>query len=169
MLENYQKKRDFSKTPEPKGAEKKDSESPKLKFVVQKHFASHLHYDFRLEIGDVLKSWAVPKGPSLNPQNKRLAIQTEDHPLEYGDFKGEIPKGEYGAGRVEIWDQGEFIPKINALEQWEKGKIEFQLIGQKLKGSWVLLRFKNEPKNWLIIKMNDEYADLGTEIADAKP
>lgn len=168
MLENYQKKRDFSKTSEPKGIEKK-SHFSKLIFVIQKHFASHLHYDFRLEIKGVLKSWAVPKGPSLNPKNKRLAIQTEDHPLDYKDFKGIIPKGEYGAGKVEIWDQGEFIPEKDAFKQWRNGRLEFQLNGKKIKGKWVLLQFKKDPKNWLWFKINDEYADSGPEITETKP
>ena len=171
MLENYLKKRNFAQTPEPKGVLK--TKNWKLKthysFVVQKHFASHLHYDFRLEIGGVLKSWAIPKGPSLNPQNKRLAIQTEDHPIEYKDFHGEIPTGQYGAGKVEIWDTGEFIPREDPAKQWQKGKIEFELRGKKLKGAWLLLQFKKDPKNWLWFKKKDDWADNGIEITESSP
>ena len=141
-LEQYRKKRRFGITPEPRGETKEQGQH---RFVVQKHQASHLHYDFRLEIANVLKSWAVPKGPPLEPGIRRLAVQVEDHPVEYIDFAGEIPEGEYGAGSVEIWDRGEF--------RWEKqdvDKLEFSLEGKKLSGRYVLIR-TNE-NNWLFFK-----------------
>lgn len=149
-LDSYRKKRNFKKTIEPQGNGEEGLTSNI--FVVQKHHASHLHYDFRLALNGVLKSWAIPKGPSLNPAEKRLAVMTEDHPLEYADFAGVIPKGEYGAGAVEIWDSGTWQP-ISDVNTWlEKRKLEFVLSGKKLKGSWVLIGLKNNPKNWLLIK-----------------
>lgn len=148
-LESYHKKRDFKKTQEPRG-ESGDDESNI--FVVQKHYASHLHYDFRLAMDGVLKSWAVPKGLSDNPGDKRLAVMTEDHPLEYANFAGTIPAGEYGAGKVEIWDSGTWEP-VGNLSDWTKTrKLEFILHGKKLQGAWVLIGLKDEPKNWLLIK-----------------
>ncbi len=151
-LNAYHKRRDFKKTTEPQGAGDSSSDIASDIFVVQKHHARNLHYDFRLAIDGVLKSWAVPKGPGLKPAEKRLAIMTEDHPLEYADFEGVIPEGEYGAGTVEIWDRGHFEP-ISDLATWEqKRKLEFVLHGAKLKGTWVLIGFKNDPKNWLLIK-----------------
>jgi len=163
-LIKYNKKRNFKQTNEPKG---KVSEKSKLRFVVQRHQASHLHYDFRLEIDGVLKSWAVPKGPSLNPAQKRLAVMVEDHPVSYIDFEGDIPKGNYGAGSVQIWDHGSFIPvnkeheKISesaALKNLKNGELKFILKGKKLKGEFVLVRLHNDDKNWLLIKHKDEYA-----------
>lgn len=160
----YNKKRNFKQTDEPAGKKIADS---KMRFVVQRHQASHLHYDFRLELGGVLKSWAVPKGPSMNPAQKRLAVMVEDHPVSYIDFKGIIPKGNYGAGKVEIWDNGKFSPvnsehkKITdkeALQQLKKGELKFSLKGKKLKGEFVLVRLKNDEKNWLLIKHKDEEA-----------
>lgn len=151
-LEAYRKRRDFKKTSEPKGKEKKFSHKKPLIFVVQKHAATHLHYDFRLEINGVLKSWAVPKGPSTNPEDKRLAVMTEDHPLEYAKFAGIIPEGEYGAGTVEIWDKGKWEPVGDPLEGLNKGKLLFKLFGKKLTGEWVLLQFKNDTENWLLKK-----------------
>lgn len=157
----YNKKRNFKQTDEPAG---KNIATGKMRFVVQRHQASHLHYDFRLELGGVLKSWAVPKGPSMNPAQKRLAVMVEDHPVSYIDFKGVIPKGNYGAGKVEIWDNGNFIPlngsrkKITdkqALQQLKKGELKFSVKGRKLKGEFVLVRLKNEEKNWLLIKHKD--------------
>jgi len=149
MLNNHHKKRDFKKTSEPKGKGKSGSKSI---FVVQKHHARSLHYDFRLAMDGVLKSWAVPKGPSKKPADKRLAVLVEDHPLEYAKFEGVIPEGEYGAGKVEIWDSGTWEP-ISNLKDWQKeGKLEFTLHGKKLKGDWVLIQIKNNPKNWLLIK-----------------
>lgn len=153
-LTTYQKKRDFKKTAEPSGDIKKTTAKKNAPiFVVQKHFASHLHYDFRLEIAGVLKSWAVPKGPSLNPADKRLAVMTEDHPLEYAEFAGTIPEGEYGAGEVEIWDHGTWEPLNDAKQGLKEGKLQFKLHGKKLTGEWVLIAFKNNPKNWLLLRV----------------
>src|SRR6266446_3371257 len=142
-LAEYRRKRRFAETPEPRG---KTAHSDDKVFVVQKHDATRLHYDLRLEVGGVLKSWAVPKGPSLNPADKRLAIQVEDHPFEYRKFEGTIPEGNYGAGEVIIWDQGTYEPEgaLPAAEQIERGELKFRLHG------------KNE---WLLIKHRDEYAD----------
>jgi DNA ligase D-like protein (predicted 3'-phosphoesterase) len=143
ILEEYYKKRDFSKTTEPKGI-KAESKDKKI-FVVQKHDASHLHYDLRLEIEGILKSWAIPKTPPEKEGEKRLAVQTEDHPIEYANFEGTIPEGQYGAGTVEIWDKGYFLPeKIGDKE------IIFELNGKKMKGKFALVRFKD--KNWLFFK-----------------
>ena len=170
-LEEYRKKRNFKRTPEPAGREK-SRKSGKPVFVVQKHQATRLHYDFRLEIGGVLASWAVPKGPSLNPADKRLAIRTEDHPIEYADFEGNIPEGEYGAGTVMVWDRGTYEPETagSAAKQLAEGELKFVLHGQRLKGGFVLIR--RNPKsfgsrkreNWLLIKRNDEYADRSWNI-----
>lgn len=175
----YNKKRNFKKTREPKG--RKESSS-KFRFVVQRHQATRLHYDFRLELDGVLKSWAVPKGPSLNPTQKRLAVMVEDHPVSYIGFKGTIPEGNYGAGVVEIWDNGSFQPvnedhepvtERQALQALKKGELKFRLKGKKLKGEFVLVRLKNEEKNWLLIKHRDEFAsnavyDAEEEIATVK-
>jgi bifunctional non-homologous end joining protein LigD len=141
-LKEYQAKRDFKKTPEPKGEEQAGEKS---RFVIQKHQASHLHYDFRLEMDGVLKSWAVPKGVPLEPGVRRLAVQVEDHPVEYIDFSGEIPEGEYGAGTVKIWDEGEFT-----LDKKAPGQLEITLAGEKLSGGYVLIH--TDGKNWLLIK-----------------
>lgn len=154
-LSEYKKKRNFSKTKEPQPI-KKNSKSAKI-FVVQKHYASHLHYDFRLEVGGVLKSWAVPKGLSKSTKDKRLAIQTEDHPLDYATFEGEIPKGEYGAGRVITWDIGTYdnLKKKGSLKSGLKeGYIEIYLHGKRFQGGYALVHFKD--KNWLIIKMSQK-------------
>ena len=128
--------------------------------MVQKHDASHLHYDFRLEIDGVLKSWAVPKGPSMNPADKRLAVMTEDHPMEYANFEGVIPKGQYGGGTVLVWDKGtcEFEEPPSPREQLERGEIKVTLYGEKLRGGFVLIRTPTSKKNWLLIKRRDEYA-----------
>jgi DNA ligase D-like protein (predicted 3'-phosphoesterase) len=149
-LKQYQKKRKFSETSEPRGKEKK-SKSKKLIFVIHRHEASHLHWDLRLELDGVLKSWAVPKEPPKIKNIKRLAIQVEDHPLEYAKFKGVIPEGNYGAGKVEIWDKGNY-----KLKEKTKNKIEFILYGKKLKGNFVLVktRYGNKPeKSWLWFKV----------------
>lgn len=158
-LKEYKAKRNFHKTKEPSGKAIK-SKGTKM-FVVQKHHASHLHYDFRLELDGVLKSWAVPKGPSLNPKDKRLAVEVEDHPIDYANFEGEIPVGEYGGGHVIVWDKGEWIPPENVDEQLKKGHLEFELHGEKLGGEWLLLRTRipgEKKNNWLLIKRDDENA-----------
>src|SRR6266403_1998409 len=159
-LAEYRRKRRFKETPEPRG--KKDRKDEKI-FVIQKHAARRLHYDLRLEVGGVLKSWAVPKGPSLNPGDKRLAIQVEDHPFEYRKFEGTIPEGNYGAGEVIIWDQGTYEPEgpLSAAEQLERGELKFRLYGHKLNGSFVLVKLKHSrgKNEWLLIKHRDEHAD----------
>jgi bifunctional non-homologous end joining protein LigD len=159
-LAEYRRKRRFAETPEPRG--KKARKDEKV-FVIQKHAARRLHYDLRLEVGGVLKSWAVPKGPSLNPGDKRLAVQVEDHPFEYRTFEGTIPEGNYGAGEVIIWDQGTYEPEgtLSAAEQLERGELKFRLHGHKLNGSFVLVKLKrSQAKNeWLLIKHRDEHAD----------
>lgn len=160
-LTEYKRKRDFKKTPEPAG---KLAAARGAKFVVQKHVASRLHYDFRLELDGTLKSWAVPKGPSLDPQVKSLAIQVEDHPLAYADFEGVIPQGEYGGGTVMVWDQGTWSPEgeKDPLAMWKAGKLKFTLAGKKLKGSWALVRMGGRAgeggKNWLLIKHDDRFS-----------
>ena len=161
MLNEYRKKRDFKKTAEPAGDERHHGGD--CAFVVQKHAATHLHYDLRLEVDGVLKSWAVPKGPSLNPGDKRLAMQVEDHPFEYRKFEGSIPKGEYGGGEVIIWDQGTYAPEgaLGTREQLAKGELKFQLHGEKLRGSFVIVKLR-KPGNkneWLLIKHRDAFAD----------
>jgi len=153
-LKEYQQKRRFTKTAEP-APKKKSSRSGKL-FVVQKHRASHLHYDFRLEMDGVLRSWAVPKGPSLDPAVRRLAMAVEDHPIDYADFEGIIPEGEYGGGTVMVWDRGTYIPESQMTSDLGRGELKFTLQGVKLKGSWVLVRTKG--RQWLLIKHRDQYA-----------
>jgi bifunctional non-homologous end joining protein LigD len=164
-LKEYERKRDFAKTPEPAGGKRPRSAS--MRFVVQKHDATRLHYDFRLETPDgVLASWAVPKGPSPNPRDKRLAIQTEDHPLDYIDFEGEIPEGNYGAGTVIVWDTGTYTSSKDVRRQIGEGKITVNLHGSKIKGAYSLVRM-NGGKNWLLTKSRDEYAserDLTEEM-----
>ena len=159
-LAEYRRKRRFAETPEPCG--KKARKDEKV-FVIQKHAARRLHYDLRLEVGGVLKSWAVPKGPSLNPGDKRLAVQVEDHPFEYRKFEGTIPEGNYGAGEVIIWDQGTYEPEgsLSAAEQFERGELKFRLHGHKLNGSFVLVKLKHSrgKNEWLLIKHRDDYAD----------
>jgi bifunctional non-homologous end joining protein LigD len=157
-LERYRKKRDFSKTREPAGA--KQIAGERL-FVVQKHSARRLHYDLRMQFGDTLRSWAVPQGPSLDPKIRRLAVRVEDHPLEYYDFEGPIPKGQYGAGGMIVWDRGTWVPMGDAEADYQKGTIKFRLSGQKLGGGWTLVRIKNDTQNgdnWLLIKERDPYA-----------
>jgi DNA ligase D-like protein (predicted 3'-phosphoesterase) len=170
-LENYRKKRRFSETPEPAGRKGKSARREPT-FVVQKHDATRLHYDFRLEVNGVLKSWAVPKGPSLDPSVKRMAIPTEDHPMEYASFEGVIPKGNYGAGPVIVWDEGTYrnIHESETMEEGlRKGRITFRLNGDKLRGGFTLRRFRNEDGAWLLIKMDDEHADRETEVTEARP
>lgn len=155
-LNIYHKKRNFKSTPEPYGD--KPVKHQNL-YVIHKHDASHLHYDFRLQVNGVLKSWAVPKGPSLDPQVKRLAVQVEDHPVEYGAFEGTIPQGHYGAGTVMIWDAGTWIPQDQNIEQaYQSGNLTFLIKGKKLHGLWKLIRIKSTPKNWLLFKLEDTYA-----------
>lgn len=155
-LNIYHKKRNFKSTPEPYGDE---PIKHKNLYVIQKHAASHLHYDFRLQMDGVLKSWAVPKGPSLDPHIKRLAVQVEDHPVEYGSFEGTIPQGHYGAGTVMLWDLGTWIPQDKSiLEAYQAGNLTFLIQGKKLHGLWKLIRIKSTPKNWLLFKIEDEYA-----------
>jgi bifunctional non-homologous end joining protein LigD len=164
-LEEYRRKRDFGKTPEPSGTLRRRT-TRELFFCVQKHLATHLHYDFRLEHEGVLLSWAVPKGPSLDPKTKRLAMKVEDHPLEYGEFEGVIPEG-YGAGIVMLWDRGTWTPEVDDVEAaLNKGDLKFTLTGYKLKGSWVLVRTGGRwagsrgggSRSWLLIKHRDEWA-----------
>jgi bifunctional non-homologous end joining protein LigD len=154
-LTEYKKKRKFDKTPEP-GPETKKTKTGRM-FVIQKHRATALHYDFRLEADGVLKSWAVPKGPSLDPKVKRLAMQVEDHPVDYAKFEGVIPEGEYGGGTVMVWDYGTYKPEetTNVSEALRKGELKFSLNGKKLKGSWVLVRTRD--RQWLLIKHRDYY------------
>lgn len=141
----------------------------KLKFVVHEHHASHLHYDFRLEIGGVLKSWAIAKGPSMNPAERRLAILVEDHPLEYGDFEGIIPEGMYGAGAVVIWDSGVFEPLENPESSLAKGRLSFRLKGKRLKGEFALalLKGKSDGRQWLLMKKRDAHADPSWKLESA--
>ena len=176
-LEEYKRKRNFAKTPEPEGTVAKRA-GRELFFCVQKHLASHLHYDFRLEHNGVLLSWAVPKGPSLDPKTRRLAMQTEDHPFDYGEFEGVIPEG-YGAGIVMLWDRGTWTPDVDDVDAaLKKGDLKFTLDGYKLKGSWVLVRTSggysrarggsgSDQRSWLLIKHKDDWAgDLDiTEFA----
>ena len=172
-LEEYRRKRKFSKTPEPPGRVGRGSGRNRI-FVVQKHDATRLHYDFRLEMNGVLASWAVPKGPSLNPAVKRLAIRTEDHPIEYADFEGLIPEGEYGAGTVMVWDKGTYDPEdeLSPEQQLARGEVKVVLHGQKLRGGFVLvypgrrLAEPGEKTRWLLIKRRDEYADPLWQIED---
>ena len=173
-LEKYKEKRNFRVTPEPAGKDVPASKpKPRLSFVVQKHRATQLHYDFRLEWNGVLLSWAVPKGPSLDPSVKRLAMQVEDHPVEYGGFEGVIPEGEYGGGTVMIWDRGEWEPESEGPEAaLQKGDFKFKLFGKKLRGSWVLVRTRGygskADKSWLLIKHRDEYAST-KDITEEQP
>ena len=176
-LDKYREKRDFAESPEPKGNTRRKSPAgrhPRF-FCVQKHLASHLHYDLRLEHEGVLLSWAVPKGPALDPKTKRLAMMVEDHPIEYGDFEGVIPSG-YGAGIVMLWDQGTWTPEVDDVDAaLKKGDLKFTLDGYKLKGSWVLVRTKGaswssagSDRSWLLIKHRDEWSGA-VDIAEFAP
>src|SRR3954447_7945076 len=161
-IETYNRKRDFAKTKEPRGRKLKGKGDS---FVVQKHAASRLHWDFRLELDGVLKSWAVPKGPSLDPGEKRLAMRTEDHPLDYGDFEGTIPAGEYGGGTVMLWDQGRWVPEPgkDPRKTIEQGHLHFTLEGERMKGEWVMFRLKPRPgekaEPWMLKKVTDDFAE----------
>ncbi len=167
-LERYREMRDFRVTPEPQG-KKSAARTAQLRFYIQRHDATRLHYDLRLELEGVLKSWAVPKGPSLDPADKRLAVQTEDHPLEYGAFEGVIPEKQYGAGDVLLWDKGVWRPEDkDPAAALRKGRLHFRLDGEKLRGSWVLTRIKDE-KNWLLIKRHDEQATSDVDIVAQRP
>jgi bifunctional non-homologous end joining protein LigD len=171
-LKKYAEKRNFSISPEPAGGQRPaKSQGAPLLYVIQKHRASQLHYDFRLELDGVLLSWAIPKGPSLDPSVKRLAMQVEDHPVEYGHFEGVIPEGEYGGGTVMVWDIGEWSPESpDANAALTKGDLKFELHGKKLHGSWALIRTRGygsrADKSWLLIKHRDRYASTEDITAD---
>src|SRR5438105_6293555 len=171
-LRDYNRKRNFTRTAEPRG--KLRRQTGKL-FVVHKHAARRLHYDLRLELDGVLKSWAVARGPSLSPKDKRLAVHVEDHPLDYAEFEGRIPEGEYGAGSIIVWDRGRWSTEGDPHQQLAKGHLEFELSGSKLKGRWHLVRMKGRERggkeNWLLIKAEDEYAQASgsNDLLEAKP
>lgn len=177
-LAEYRRKRDFSRTGEPKGTRKPPA-GRKRAFVIQKHDASHLHYDLRLEHEGVMKSWAVPKGPSLDPSVKRLAMEVEDHPIEYNKFEGTIPQGEYGGGTVMLWDRGTYSyggsnpdPDEGLRQGYAKGDFKFVLNGKRLKGSWALVRMRRDGRGkpqWLLIKHRDEHAVPGSDVAAEYP
>jgi bifunctional non-homologous end joining protein LigD len=166
-LTEYRRKRDFERTAEPRGARPRRS-AARLAYVVQRHAATRLHFDLRLELDGVMKSWAVPKGPSLDPAVKRLAIEVEDHPIEYNGFEGTIPEGEYGGGTVMLWDRGSYDyagetddPVAALREGYRKGDFKFELRGKRLRGSWVLVRTRGagRKRQWLLIKHRDRFAD----------
>lgn len=173
-LDEYREKRNFSRTPEPPG-ERAAASRPI--FVIQKHRATTLHYDFRLEADGVLKSWAVPKGPSMNPKEKRLAVPTEDHPLDYADFEGVIPEGSYGAGTVLVWDRGTYRnltekegKGIEVAEAVRRGHVSFWLEGEKVRGGYALTRFRTgKGEAWLLVKMDDAETDPGKNPVAAEP
>src|SRR5665213_302570 len=174
-LAKYQQKRDFSVTPEPRGRVARGQKRA-LAFVIQKHAASHLHYDFRLELDGVLLSWAVPKGPSFDPADKRLAMHVEDHPLEYGAFEGTIPAKQYGGGTVMLWDRGTWIPRGDPAQDYAAGRLKFELDGDKMKGGWMLVRSHSDKYGgkragdvWFLIKEKDAYAHAGDPIVDTAP
>ena len=181
-LAEYERKRDFSKTSEPGGKRKGKTRSPKRRhprFTIQKHAATSLHYDFRLEIDGVLASWAVPKGPSLDPRDKRLAMRTEDHPMDYIEFEGVIPKGEYGGGPVIVWDRGVYEnisetrrgEPLTLTDALEKGDLKVFLLGEKVKGAYALVRTSppGEREKWLLIKKTDEGADRRRRPTSSQP
>src|SRR6476469_5547475 len=175
LPKKYKTMRDFGDTPEPAGGKPKKGKKPI--FVIQKHQASHLHYDFRLEMEGVLKSWAVPKGPSYDPAQKRLAMMTEDHPYDYGSFEGQIPAGNYGAGNVIIWDTGtwEFIePGDDPVKALKGGKLTFRLYGKKMFGEWALVKIHGRGKSergneWLLLKHRDEFASEEVDVTEVAP
>lgn len=176
-LEPYLSKRDFEKTPEPAGADHSQLKHPI--YVIQKHDASHLHYDLRLELGGVLKSWAVPKGPSTDPKVKRLAMPTEDHPIDYATFEGVIPEGQYGGGTVMVWDIGTYrnlreekpeVSQKTMEEAYAEGKLEVWLEGKKLKGSFALIRTGGmQKKGWLFFKMKEDHHEAAGDILITEP
>jgi bifunctional non-homologous end joining protein LigD len=167
-LAEYNRKRRFDVTPEPAGRAGTRRRARGLEFVVQKHRASHLHYDFRIEHDHVMLSWAVAKGPSLDPGVRRLAMMTEPHPMDYNDFEGVIPEGEYGGGTVMIWDRGTWEPESPDVERaLARGDLKMRLHGKKLKGSWVLVRMRD--RQWLLIKHRDEHASATVDLTVAKP
>src|SRR5690554_774828 len=182
-ISEYNRKRNFDITTEPpdqgrvkkRGSKKNKDAAESLHFVIQKHDARRLHYDFRLELDGTLKSWAVPKGPSLDPKEKRLAVHVEDHPLGYAEFEGNIPAGQYGAGDVIVWDHGIWQPKGNPAKDYRAGKLKFTLIGEKLAGDWTLvrtsMRASGDKEQWLLIKEQDEDARSAKEydIVEAEP
>jgi bifunctional non-homologous end joining protein LigD len=172
-LAEYKSKRDFTKTAEPEGKTTRRRSARGLKFVIQKHAASRMHFDFRLELDGVMKSWAVPKGPSYDSSVRRLAMEVEDHPIEYNTFEGTIPKGEYGGGTVMLWDRGTYEAEggggPEALrEGYERGDLKIVLHGKRLKGGWVLVRMRRDGgrAQWLLIKHRDEYADPDYDVVD---
>jgi bifunctional non-homologous end joining protein LigD len=173
LLKKYRAMRDFGETPEPSGGKPKKAKLPI--FVIQKHAASHLHYDFRLEMEGVLKSWAVPKGPSYDPAAKRLAMMTEDHPYDYAGFEGVIPANNYGAGNVIIWDQGtwEFIePGDDPVKALASGKLTFRMYGKKMFGEWALVRIRGRStkgNEWLLLKHRDQYASAEVDVTEIAP
>ncbi|MEX5502334.1 DNA ligase D [Pseudomonas putida] len=172
-LQEYERKRDFNATPEPSGKRSRGKRAHALQFCIQKHDASHLHYDFRLELDGTLKSWALPKGPSLDPKVRRLAVHVEDHPLDYADFEGHIPEGHYGAGDVIVWDRGVWEPEGDAQEAYAKGKLRFRLQGEKLSGVWNLFRTRLDGKKeqWMLVKSHDDQArsEADYSIVEAQP
>src|SRR5215217_2558335 len=173
-LAEYNAKRDFEKTAEPAGTPVASRSKRALRFVVQKHAASHLHFDFRLELDGVMKSWAVPKGPSYDPAVRRLAMEVEDHPISYNTFEGTIPAGEYGGGTVMLWDKGTYEAEDGGGEEslrrgYEKGDLKIVLHGKRLQGGWVLVRMKRPGRpQWLLIKHRDEHADPDRDITAEK-
>src|SRR5216684_4798748 len=175
-LSEYSRKRDFKKTPEPEPGDVTAGKNHSGRFFVQRHNASRLHYDFRLEIEGVLKSWAVPKGPSYDPSVKRLAMMTEDHPYDYASFEGVIPAGNYGGGNVIIWDNGtwEFIePGNDPVKALKSGKLAFRMFGKKMFGEWALVKIKGRPgskgNEWLLLKHHDEFASTEVDVTELAP
>ena len=177
QLKAYRKKRDFGRTDEPRGTKGRQS-AGRLIFVVQKHKATQLHYDFRIQVGRVLKSWAVPRGPSMNPKEKRLAVPTEDHPREYAKFEGTIPKGQYGGGTVMVWDIGRYTNlkkrhgrTVSMRRAVKDGQVEIKLRGKKLTGAYALIRTSTEGRRerWLLIKMKDEAANARRNPVRTEP
>src|SRR5438045_8564616 len=178
QLAEYRKKRDFEQTREPSGDKPvAPARARALRFVIQKHAASHLHFDLRLELDGVMKSWAVPKGPSYDPAVRRLAMEVEDHPIEYNSFEGTIPKGEYGGGTVMLWDNGSYEPEKGGAEDgvregYKKGDLKVVFHGKRMKGSWVLVRTRgwggrgSDKPSWLLMKQRDEHVEPGDALVE---